>query len=87
MELPELEQLTAVFQQSFALNFLLAALLFGFILSFAVGANDSANSWGTPVSSSISESLMSLCGAGWCRDGQYGGRFFLGICDGDPGSW
>ena len=28
---------------------ILAAFLFGFILSFAVGANDSANSWGTPV--------------------------------------
>ena len=27
----------------------MAAFLFGFILSFAVGANDSANSWGTPV--------------------------------------
>ena len=44
-------QLTFQFQQSFALYFLLAALLFGFILSFAVGANDSANSWGTPVGS------------------------------------
>lgn len=87
MELLDLEQLTAVFQQSFALNFLLAALLFGFILSFAVGANDSANSWGTPVSSSMRESLMSPCGAGWCRDGQYGGRFPPGICNGDPGSW
>ena len=28
---------------------ILAAFVFGFILSFAVGANDSANSWGTPV--------------------------------------
>ena len=26
-----------------------AAFIFGFILSFAVGANDSSNSWGTPV--------------------------------------
>ena len=47
--LNEVLQLTFVFQESFALNYLLAALLAGFILSFAVGANDSANSWGTPV--------------------------------------
>ena len=47
--LAELLQLTFVFQESFALYYLLAALLTGFILSFAVGANDSANSWGTPV--------------------------------------
>ena len=47
--LAELLQLTFVFQESFALYYLLAALLAGFILSFAVGANDSANSWGTPV--------------------------------------
>ena len=42
-------QLTFVFQEDFGLYYLLAALLAGFILSFAVGANDSANSWGTPV--------------------------------------
>ena len=47
--LDDLLQLTFVFQESFALYYLLAALLAGFILSFAVGANDSANSWGTPV--------------------------------------
>jgi len=33
----------------FGLYAILAAFVFGFILSFAVGANDSANSWGTPV--------------------------------------
>ena len=47
--LDDLLQLTFVFQESFGLAYLLAALLAGFILSFAVGANDSANSWGTPV--------------------------------------
>jgi phosphate/sulfate permease len=43
------EQMTYAFQQEFGLYMVFAALLFGFILSFAVGANDSANSWGTPV--------------------------------------
>ena len=65
-------QLTAVFQQNFALYFLLAALLFGFILSFAVGANDSANSWGTPVGAGtvsigvafVLGSIMETLGAG-----------------------
>ena len=37
------------FFSGFGLYTLLAAIVFGFILSFAVGANDSANSWGTPV--------------------------------------
>ena len=41
--------MTYAFQQEFGLYMVFAALLFGFILSFAVGANDSANSWGTPV--------------------------------------
>jgi len=41
--------MTYVFQHEFGLYMVFAALLFGFILSFAVGANDSANSWGTPV--------------------------------------
>ena len=43
------EQMTFAFQHDFGLYMVFAALLFGFILSFAVGANDSANSWGTPV--------------------------------------
>ena len=43
------QQMTYAFQQEFGLYMVFAALLFGFILSFAVGANDSANSWGTPV--------------------------------------
>ena len=45
--IPLEEQLTYVFQNEYALNILLAALLFAFILSFIVGANDSANSWAT----------------------------------------
>ena len=72
MELSPVLQLTAVFQQTFALYFLLAALLFGFILSFAVGANDSANSWGTPVGAGtvsigvafVLGSIMETLGAG-----------------------
>ena len=43
------QQMTYAFQQEYGLYMVFAALLFGFILSFAVGANDSANSWGTPV--------------------------------------
>ena len=42
-----LQQMTFAFQNEYGLYLLLAALGFGFILSFAVGANDSANSWGT----------------------------------------
>ena len=37
------------FQQEFGLWLLLFSVVFGFLLSFAVGANDSANSWGAPV--------------------------------------
>ena len=40
------DQMTFVFQNEYGLYLFLAALVFGFILSFAVGANDSANSWG-----------------------------------------
>ena len=40
------EQMTYVFQNEYGLPLVLASLVFGFILSFAVGANDSANSWG-----------------------------------------
>jgi len=47
--LPINEQMTYVFQAEYGTYTILAAFLFGFILSFAVGANDSANSWGTPV--------------------------------------
>ena len=35
------QQLTFSFQNDFGLYMLFAALIFGFILSFAVGANDS----------------------------------------------
>ena len=45
--LTDLEMLTYVFQNEYALYILLAALVFGFVLSFIVGANDSANSWAT----------------------------------------
>jgi len=37
------------FHEDFALWVLIFAVIFGFLLSFVVGANDSANSWGTPV--------------------------------------
>ena len=37
------------FHNDFALWILLLAVIFGFVLAFAVGANDSANSWGTPI--------------------------------------
>ena len=70
--LDPLSQLTFVFQESSALYYLLSALLAGFILSFAVGANDSANSWGTPVGAGtvsigvafILGSVMETLGAG-----------------------
>merc|ERR1719361_1883289 len=41
--------MTYIFQAEYGIYTILAAFVFGFILSFAVGANDSANSWGTPV--------------------------------------
>ena len=37
------------FDQEYAAVWVLLAFGFGFVLAFAVGANDSANSWGTPV--------------------------------------
>ncbi|XP_023329430.1 sodium-dependent phosphate transporter 1 [Eurytemora carolleeae] len=37
------------FHEDFALALLIAGVIISFILSFAVGANDSANSWGTSV--------------------------------------
>ena len=49
-DLPECQTLFYyAFDQDYALVLLLLAFGFAFILSFAVGANDSANSWGTPV--------------------------------------
>jgi len=39
------------FHEDFALYLLIAGTIFSFVLSFAVGANDSANSWGTSVGS------------------------------------
>merc|ERR1739848_936788 len=65
------------FQTGFGLYTLLAAIVFGFILSFAVGANDSANSWGTPVGAGtvsfgvavLFGSLMETLGAMVLSDG------------------
>jgi len=37
------------FHEDFALQLLVAGIVISFVLSFAVGANDSANSWGTSV--------------------------------------
>ena len=42
-------QMIYSFHEDFALWILIFAVIFGFLLSFVVGANDSANSWGTPV--------------------------------------
>ena len=42
-------QMIYSFHEDFALWVLIFAVIFGFLLSFVVGANDSANSWGTPV--------------------------------------
>ena len=49
--LDDIYQMIYAFQEDFGLWILLFAVIFGFVLSFAVGANDSANSWGTPVGS------------------------------------
>lgn len=52
------------FHEDFALWILICAVIFGFILSFAVGANDSANSWGTPVGAgTVSFIVAVICGA------------------------
>ena len=42
-------ELEWAFQNDFAYVFYTLAVIFGFVLAFAVGANDSANSWGTPI--------------------------------------
>ena len=42
-------QMEYFFQNNFGLLFFILAVILGFILAFAVGANDSANSWGTPI--------------------------------------
>ena len=44
-------ELEWAFQNDFAYVFYTLAVIFGFVLAFAVGANDSANSWGTPIGS------------------------------------
>ena len=44
-------QIVYSFQQEFGLWLLLFAIVIGFLLAFAVGANDSANSWGASVCS------------------------------------
>ena len=40
------------FQNEFGYIWLILAVMLGFVLAFAVGANDSANSWGTPIGKS-----------------------------------
>ena len=51
------------FQNEFAYIFYTLAVIFGFVLAFAVGANDSANSWGTPIGAgSISLRMAFLLG-------------------------
>ena len=42
-------ELEWAFQNDFAYIFYTLAVIFGFVLAFAVGVNDSANSWGTPI--------------------------------------
>ena len=70
----DIYQMIYSFQNDFALVILLFAVIFGFILSFAVGANDSANSWGTPVGAGtvsfgiavIFGSIMETLGRNFC---------------------
>ena len=60
----EVYQMIYMFQNDFALTILLFAVILGFILSFAVGANDSANSWGTPVGAgTVSFGVAVICGS------------------------
>ena len=62
--LDEIYQMIYSFHEDFALWILIFAVIFGFILSFAVGANDSANSWGTPVGAgTVSFGVAVICGA------------------------
>ena len=42
-------EMAYAFQNDFGYIFFVLAVIFGFILAFAVGANDSANSWGTVI--------------------------------------
>jgi len=75
--LDETYQMIYAFQEDFGLWILLFAVIFGFVLSFAVGANDSANSWGTPVGAGtvsfgvavLFGSLMETLGAMVLSDG------------------
>ena len=62
--LDDIYQMIYSFQEDFGLWILLFAVIFGFVLSFAVGANDSANSWGTPVGAgTVSFGVAVLFGA------------------------
>merc|ERR1712062_767361 len=62
--LDDIYQMIYAFQEDFGLWILLFAVIFGFVLSFAVGANDSANSWGTPVGAgTVSFGVAVLFGA------------------------
>jgi len=64
ISLDEIYEMIYSFHEDFALWILIFAVIFGFILSFAVGANDSANSWGTPVGAgTVSFGVAVICGA------------------------
>ena len=76
--LNEVLQLTFVFQESFALNYLLAALLFGFVLSFAVVAA------GKSVLFAWCFLSTARPGGGWHRQSR--GRFLARLRHGDSGS-
>jgi phosphate/sulfate permease len=57
-------QMAYAFQNDFAYIFFVLAVIFGFVLAFAVGANDSANSWGTPIGAgTISLQMAFLLGS------------------------
>ena len=55
------------FQNDFGYIWMILAVMLGFVLAFAVGANDSANSWGTPIGKS--ELLESALHLKVCRRG------------------
>ena len=86
--LDDIYQMIYVFQADFGLWILLFAVIFGFVLSFAVGANDSANSWGTPVGagkSVHSALLFTTTKCLVCRNCQFWRCRIVWGSDGDAG--